>query len=275
MKALEELFGERVSFEENERRLCTSDVGNLPDVVGIDVMDMLIERMPLAVVQPVSTEEVAALAKVATEHKIPLTPRAAASSGAGGAVPAKGGIAVDFLRMDQIVGIADDKKTVTVQAGVVWARLEEELNSKGLQVLAYPTSAPSSAVAGWIGSGGIGIGSFEYGSVAETIESLELVLPNGEVRRMAGSELDLVVDCQGITGMVTEVTLKIKPFEKVVPAGITFETLEDLQKGLDAVVKSVPIWTCNFETKDFVQLQHMAKGEGGEGKHTIIMGICP
>jgi Fe-S oxidoreductase/FAD/FMN-containing dehydrogenase len=273
MKALEEIFGDRLSMEESELRLCTSDVGNLPDVIGIDVMDMLIERMPSAVVQPVNTEEVAALAKFATAEKIPLTPRAAATSGAGGAVPTKGGIAVDFLRMNEIRDIDKENLTITVQPGAVWNRVEEALNAEGLQLLAYPTSAPSSVVAGWIGSGGIGIGSFEYGSVAETIVSLELVLPTGEVRRMSGSELDMVVDCQGITGMVTEVTLKAKKFEEVVPAGITFETLEDMQSALDELVETIPIWTCNFELKGFVDLQHKATGEGGEGHHTLIMAI--
>jgi Fe-S oxidoreductase/FAD/FMN-containing dehydrogenase len=273
MKELEELLGDRISYEDSERRLCIHDVGNLPDVIGISVMDMLVERMPDAVLQPETTEEVAAILKYATKEGIPVTPRAAATSGVMGAVPAKGGIVVEFYRMNRILEVDEVNKKVRVQPGVVWAPLEEELNKHGLQLRAYPTSFPSSMVAGWIGSGGIGIGSFEYGSVGENIESLELVLPTGEVRTMTGAELDMVVDCQGITGIVTEVTLPVNTFEEVVPAGIQFESFEDLSKALLEVAKTVPIWTCNYEDKRFVELQNRATGHEGVAKDSLIMGI--
>ena len=273
MKELEEIFGDHITFEESERLLCKSDVGNLPDVVGISVMDLLIERMPSAVVQPETTEEVVKLVKYATREKVPLTPRAAATSGAGGAVPTKGGIVVEFMRMNSILEVDKENLTVTVQPGLVWNPLEEALNKEGLQLLIYPTSAPSSAVGGWIGSGGIGIGSFEYGGIGDVIESLEMVLPTGEVRRMKGNDLDMVVDCQGITGIVTEVTLKVKPYEKVVPAAIQFDSLPDLHKALMEIVKSLPLWTMNYEDKEFVRLQHKASGHEGEAKDTLIMAI--
>ena len=273
MKELDDLLGDRISYEESERRLCIHDVGNLPDVIGISVMDMLVERMPTAVLQPETTEEVAAILKYATKEGIPVTPRAAATSGVMGAVPAKGGIVVEFYRMNRILEVDEENKKVRVQPGVVWAPLEEELNRHGLQLRAYPTSFPSSMVAGWIGSGGIGIGSFENGSVGDNVESLELVLPTGEVRTMSGGDLDMVVDCQGITGIITEVTLPVTAFEEVVPAAIQFESLEDMTKALQEVAKTVPIWTCNYEDKRFVQLQHQATGHEGEAKDSLIMAI--
>ncbi len=273
MKELEELLGDRISFEDAERRLCIHDVGNLPDVVGISVMDMLVERMPSAVVQPETTEEVVAILKYATKEGIPVTPRAAATSGVMGAVPAKGGIVVEFYRMNRILEVDEENKRVRVQPGVVWAPLEEELNRHGLQLRTYPTSFPSSTVAGWIGSGGIGIGSFEHGSVGENIESLELVLPTGEVRTMSGSDLDMVVDCQGITGIITEVTIPVTAYEEMVPAAIHFDSLKDMTGALLEVTKTVPIWTCNYEDKRFVKLQNKATGHEGEAKDSLIMAI--
>ena len=241
MKELDDLLGDRISYEDSERRLCIHDVGNLPDVIGISVMDMLVERMPTAVLQPETTEEVVAILKYATKEGIPVTPRAAATSGVMGAVPAKGGIVVEFYRMNRILEVDEENKKVRVQPGVVWAPLEEELNRHGFHRRAYPTSFPSSTVSGWIGSGGIGIGSFENGSVGDNIESLELVLPTGEVRTMSGADLDLVVDCQGITGIVTEVTLPVTAFEEVVPAGIQFESLADMTKALQEVANAMEV----------------------------------
>ena len=155
LKALEEIFGDRLSVEDAELRLCTHDVGNLPDIVGIAVMDLLVNRMATAIVQPVSTDEVVALLKFATAQKVPVTPRAAGTSGVMGAVPAKGGIVVELMRMNKILEIDKEGMTVTVQPGVVWNPLEEELNRHDLSLPIYPSSAPSSAVGGWIGSGGI------------------------------------------------------------------------------------------------------------------------
>lgn len=273
MDELKELLGDRFTTEEAECRLCIHDVGNLPDIIGISVMDLLVDRMPSAVVQPETTEEVLAILRYATKEKVPVTPRAAASSGVGGAVPAKGGIVMDFLRMNKVLEVDEENLRVRVQPGAVWRPLEEELNRHGLELLAYPTSYPSSTVAGWIGSGGIGIGSFEFGPVAESIESLELALPTGEARRMSGEELDLVVDCLGITGVITEVTLKVKRMERKVPAVITFDTLKDMTDALQEVEKTVPIWTMNYETKEFVELQHRAAGEEGEARHTLVLAI--
>ncbi|MCK4970047.1 MAG: FAD-dependent oxidoreductase, partial [Thermoplasmata archaeon] len=160
MKALVDIFGERVTFEQNELVLYTSDVGILPDVLGIGVIDLLIDRMPMAVVRPKNTEEVIALLKYANREKIPIVPRGAATGGVGGAVPAKGGIVINFNSFNKVVEIDKEAMTVTVEPGIIWTDLEEALRLEGLMNRTIPSSAPSSTVAGWIASGGIGYGAF-------------------------------------------------------------------------------------------------------------------
>jgi FAD/FMN-containing dehydrogenase len=81
-KALEANFGNRVSFEKTERLVYSHDTASLPKMVK-----QTLKTVPDAVVQPLSASDVIFITKFSREHKIPLTPRGAASSGWGGAIP--------------------------------------------------------------------------------------------------------------------------------------------------------------------------------------------
>ncbi|MFC1905068.1 FAD-binding oxidoreductase, partial [Chloroflexota bacterium] len=84
---LQEKFGERVSFDKTEMLLYAHDQASLPGIIK-----RMIKTVPEAVVQPLDAEDVVFITQFARENSIPLTPRGAASSGWGGALPAKGGI---------------------------------------------------------------------------------------------------------------------------------------------------------------------------------------
>ncbi|MCD4801241.1 MAG: FAD-binding oxidoreductase, partial [Methanococcoides sp.] len=156
---LEEMFENRVSFSKLERLVYSHDVGVIPDSVK-----KTISTMPDAVVQPVNADEVAALVKLAIENKVPIIPRGAASSGFGGAVPVANGIVIDFARMTNVISIDAEDLTAEVEPGVVWSELDGKLKRSGLTLRLYPSSAPTSTVAGWVAQGGSGIGSYEYGT---------------------------------------------------------------------------------------------------------------
>ena len=77
-------FADRVSFHKTERLLYSHDAASLPDIVR-----QMIKTVPDAVIQPLTTDEVVFIIRFARERKIPITPRGAASSGWGGAIPSK------------------------------------------------------------------------------------------------------------------------------------------------------------------------------------------
>jgi Fe-S oxidoreductase/FAD/FMN-containing dehydrogenase len=274
LKALDDIFGDRICYEENERILHTTDVGILPDVLNMGVIDLLIDRMPEAVVQPNSVEEIQALLQYCNRERIPITPRGAATGGVGGAVPANGGIVVNFSLMDKILDIDKKKMLVTVEPGVIWADLEDELRAQGLMNRTIPSSAPSSTVAGWIASGGVGYGSFEFGPVDDNIESVVLALPDGELREMSGTGLEMVIGCYGSTGIIVKATFRIKKAEEIVPVELGFPTRKEMIIALQELVRDVPMWTCNFETEEYITLKQMSKGEGKESMaNSILLGI--
>lgn len=215
---LRESFDSRVTFDPIERQLYSHDVGSLPRMIK----PLIGAAEAAAVIQPRHEEELVWLAQLAREQRIPLVPRGKATSGYGGVLPVKGGIVVDFYRLRNILAVDREALTVTVEPGIVWEDLERELAKEGLALRLYPSSAPSSTVGGWLAQRGFGYGSFEYGAFRENVVSARVVLPTGEVHQFADDELDLVSDAEGITGLISQITLRVKPLEDEVVVGAHF-----------------------------------------------------
>ena len=175
---LEEKFGKRVNFRRLERKLYGHDIAAMPGLIK----PLIGSTVPEAVVQPENEEELVALAGWATRNNIPQTPRGKASSGYGGVLPVKNGVVVDFYRMKKIQKIDAQALTATMQAGVVWERLDKELMKQGLTLRLYPSSYPAATVGGWLAQGGAGIGSYESGWFKDNVVNARAVMPDGESR---------------------------------------------------------------------------------------------
>ena len=163
---LEEKFGDRVNFRRAERKLYGHDIAAMPGLFR----PLIGDTTPDAVVQPENEEELIDLVKWANTHRVPLTPRAKASSGYGGVIPVKQGVVVDFYRLRRVLEISPENLTVTVEAGIVWEKLDKELAKHGLTLRIYPTSYPSSTAGGWLAPGG-GPGSAHTSSAGTGITS--------------------------------------------------------------------------------------------------------
>ncbi|MFQ6051053.1 MAG: NrfD/PsrC family molybdoenzyme membrane anchor subunit [Candidatus Hydrothermarchaeota archaeon] len=255
-KELKEIFGDRVSFDENELILYSHDVGTLPDVVPLFMLDTL----PDAVVLPENKEELVKLVNLANEFRIPLIPRGSATGGYGGALPVYGGIVVNFSKMDRIIEINKEEKTATIEPGVIWDRLEKELNKQGLQLKHYPSSAPSATVAGWIAQGGTGIGSLTYGNASTIVKEAELVTPDGKVETFKGKNLDLVCECEGITGFITKLKIEVKDYEEIIPVTVLFKDASSLESAINQVVSYAKPYTIAFGTPGYIKLKQEATG---------------
>jgi Fe-S oxidoreductase/FAD/FMN-containing dehydrogenase len=252
---LEEKFGPRVTFRRTERKLYSHDIASMPGLIK----PLIGSTIPGAVVQPKTEEELAELARWAGENRVPLTPRGKASSGYGGALPVKQGVVVDFYRLKQVKHVDPVAMTATVQAGVVWEKLDRELEKHGLTLRLYPSSYPAATVGGWLAQGGTGIGSFEAGWFRDNVLSARVVLPDGEVREFSGPELDLISDAEGTTGLISEVTLRVKPLEEMEVAAIGCPDAHDLQHLIQAIIEArLPIWSVMFINPRMAELKNKA-----------------
>ncbi|HEY3375272.1 MAG TPA: FAD-binding and (Fe-S)-binding domain-containing protein [Candidatus Aquicultor sp.] len=249
---LESLFGPWVSFDRIERKLYSHDIGVLPGLIK----PLTGTGIAGAVVQPGEETDIIKLIEIAERAGVTITPRGAGSSGYGGAVPAEGAIVVETRRMAGIVGIDRDAMTAKVKTGTVWKDLEEELGETGLASRLYPSSAPSSTVGGWLAQGGTGFGAYEYGWFKDNVVKARVVLPNGEIKEFAGTDLDLISDANGITGIISEVTIRIRPLtaEKVFAVAFTDETA--LETALGCLARTnAPLWSAGFINPTGVRLK--------------------
>jgi len=240
---LREIFGRWVSFDHEERRIYSHDVGSLPKLIK----PIMGEATAAAVVQPGSEEALIQLVHWANRNKVHLVPRAKATSGYGGVMPVTGGISVSLTRMNQVLAVDRETMSARVQTGVVWSALERDLEKAGLALRTYPSSAPSSTVGGWLAQGGVGYGCFEYGAFVDNVIAARVVLPNGEIRTFQGEGLQLISEAAGITGFITEVRVQVREKSAERLLLLRFGSMLALARALNEILQAgIPLWSASF-----------------------------
>jgi len=260
----------RTTFDRVERKLYSHDIAAMPGLVAPLLGDPLAE----AVVQPQSERELVKLVQWAAQNRVPLTPRGKATSGYGGVLPVKKGVVVDFYFMKSVLHLDREGLRVTVQPGITWEQLDRYLKGHGLTLRLYPSSYPSSTVGGWLAQGGAGYGSYEYGYFRQSVVCARVVLPTGEVRDFNGDDLDLIADAEGITGMISRVTLNVMPDEAVTVISLGCKQPDDFQHLVEDMVQAgLPIWSMMFINPKMAELKNRAPRmeHHGEEMHDEIV----
>ncbi|HEX3010970.1 MAG TPA: FAD-binding oxidoreductase, partial [Syntrophomonadaceae bacterium] len=267
---LNAIFGTRVNYDYRERMLYMGDVGTMPKIVS----KIAGKRMPAAIVQPVSLEEIVTLTRWATANSIPLIPRGKATSGYGGVIPMETGVVVEFNRMKGI-SVDAENLTVTVQPGAVWIKVEEVLNQAGLTLKSYPTSAPSSTVGGWLATGGAGIGSYAAGYFENIVTETMMVTPSGEAIRLTGQDLAVVSGASGTTGFITSVTFMVEPLKARIKKAYAFNSRQDAAAFIQGIyTRKIPLWSVSFTNPEAIHYKNLMPAKGSNSKeneqHTVI-----
>ncbi|GAA1332370.1 FAD-binding oxidoreductase [Pseudonocardia xinjiangensis] len=173
-----------------------------------------------AVVRPRSTEEVAAVVAACARHARPLVPRGAGTGLSGGANAVDGCVVLSTERMREIVEINAAERLAVVQPGVVNDDLRAAVAEHGLWYPPDPASSLWSTVGGNVATNAGGLCCVKYGVTRDYVLALELVTAAGEVVRVgrrtakgvAGYDLaGLMVGSEGTLGVITEVTVKLRP----------------------------------------------------------------
>jgi D-lactate dehydrogenase (cytochrome) len=196
---------------------------------------------PEVVVFPVSTEDVAAILKLADGRRIPVTAWGAGTSLEGNCVPVEGGIVVDFQLMNKILEIRPKDFQVDVQAGVTYKDMNKTLAREGL--FFPPDPGANATIGGMVATNASGIRTIKFGATRDNVMRLKAVLAGGLVvhagtcahKNSAGYDLvRLLVGSEGTLALVTEATLKLRGIPEDYSAAVAaFETVRD---AADAVV---------------------------------------
>jgi FAD/FMN-containing dehydrogenase len=180
---------------------------------------------PLAVAEPASTPQVAALVRWAAEARVPLVPRGGGSGLMGGATVLGPALVVDLRRLAD-VQVDADAALVRAGAGAPLGRLDAALAEQGLMLGHDPWTVAVATVGGALSTNGLGYLGARAGSIGAQLRALEAVLADGTVvrtplapARSSGLDLaHLLVGTEGTLGIITEATLAAlpRPEERIV-----------------------------------------------------------
>ncbi len=206
------------------------------------------EHQPDVVVLPTTTEQVARVVEMANRERIPVVPRGMATGLAAASVPFSGGIALTLTRMNRILEIDEENRTARVEAGVITAHLQAEVEKRGLFYPPDPSSNRQSTIGGNIACNAGGPRCLKYGVTGDYVMGLTVVLPDGRVLETGGKAIknvvgydltSLFVGSEGTLGVITEALLKLiaKP-QFVRTARAEFPRLDDASRTVNAVLSA-------------------------------------
>jgi len=227
---------------------------------------------PEAVVKVGTTEEVAQVMRLASERRIPVTPRSGGQGLSGGAVPVCGGIVLSTERMDRILEIDHENLTVTAQPGVITGNLHRAVEAEGLFYPPDPASLDSCCLGGNIAENAGGPRAVKYGVTKDFVCGLEAVLPRGEVIRMGGKRvkdvtgynlIQLLIGSEGTLAVVTEITLRLLPLPPArVDLLVPFNSFTDAAETVSDIIRHCIIPTAiEFMERDGVRASERMLGK--------------
>jgi glycolate oxidase len=175
---------------------------------------------PEVVVRPRTTEEVAAVLRLANEARVPVTPRNAGTGKHGGCVPVAGGIVLSLDRMDTILEIDTRDGFAIVEPGVITETLQDAAWEAGFFYPPDPASKGSCHIGGTIQTNAGGMRAVKYGTTRDFVYGATFVTGTGEVIETGGRMLKdssgyhlarLLVGSEGTLGVITKCVMRLLP----------------------------------------------------------------
>lgn len=175
------------------------------------------KSLPDVVVFPRTTEEVAALVKLAHAHNVAIVGRGAGTGLSGGAIARAGGMIVSFARMNRIIEIDIPNERAVVQPGVVNLDITLAVQPFGYFYAPDPSSQRACTIGGNVAENAGGPHTLAYGVTTNHVVSLEAVLADGEVIEAGGKQLDtpgydlagLLTGSEGTMALVTKIGVRL------------------------------------------------------------------
>ncbi|MDP1864469.1 MAG: FAD-linked oxidase C-terminal domain-containing protein [Thiobacillus sp.] len=214
---------------------------------------------PDAVLFPSSHDDVAALARIAFEHHIALTPRGAGSGNVGGALPAPGSVVVSFECMKRVLEFDPDNRLIVVESGVVTEEIDRIARSAGLFYPPDPGSSAYCRIGGNLAMNAAGPRAVKYGVTRDFVLGLRAVTGSGQEIRtgcrttkgVTGYDLTrLLVGSEGTLALITEATLKLLPApETVATLRVCYASNRDALDAVSRIMRQSVI-PCALEFMD-------------------------
>ncbi|MDM7945520.1 MAG: FAD-linked oxidase C-terminal domain-containing protein [Oceanibaculum nanhaiense] len=173
--------------------------------------------LPMIVVLPSTTAQVADVLRYCHENKVKVVPRGAGTSLSGGALPLADGVLLGLGKFNRVLDIDYDNRCAVVQPGVTNLGITTAVQEQGFYYAPDPSSQIACTIGGNVAENSGGVHCLKYGLTTNNVLGVEMVLIDGTVVRLGGKHLDsegydllgAVIGSEGLLGVVTEVTVRI------------------------------------------------------------------
>jgi glycolate oxidase len=202
-------------------------------------------QLPLVVVLPETTEQVAQVLSYCHAEGIKVVPRGAGTSLSGGALPLEDGVLLGMAKFNRIKEIDLANRVAVVEPGVTNLAVSVAVASDGFYYAPDPSSQIACTIGGNVAENSGGVHCLKYGMTTNNVLGCEIVLITGEVLRIGGKHLDsegydllgLIVGSEGLLGVVTEVTVRLlKKPETARAVMIGFPSSEDAGECVSQII---------------------------------------
>ncbi|HEX4726481.1 MAG TPA: FAD-binding oxidoreductase, partial [Jatrophihabitans sp.] len=204
--------------------------------------------MPLAVARPRDTEQVQAIMRWASRHRIPVVPRGAGSGLSGGSSAVTGGIVLSLDRM-RAISIDPASRVAVVEPGALNAEVKAAAREHGLWYPPDPSSFEMCSIGGNIATNAGGLCCVKYGVTTDYVLGLDVVLADGTALRLGGPRLKdvaglslikLFVGSEGTLAIVTRAVLRLVPAQAPVSTLVaSFATLAAAAEAVVAISRTL------------------------------------
>lgn len=203
------------------------------------------KRRPRAVVFPQGTDEVAAVVKALSHHRVPFVARGAGTGLSGGAVADQGGVIIELARMNRILKIDYENQLAVVEPGLINVHLSQAVAGAGYFYAPDPSSQTTCTIGGNVAENAGGPHCLKYGMTTNHILGLEVVLPNGDVVELGGGGADPIgydlrgvfIGSEGMFGIATKITVRLMRLPQAVKTMLAdFVTVEAAGRTVSEII---------------------------------------
>lgn len=201
-------------------------------------------KIPDLVVFVETIEDVQKILKYANEHEIPVVSRGAGTNMVGACICSRGGIVLNFSKMNKILELNTVNMTARVQPGVILGDLKKEADKNGLFYPPDPSNFKVSTVGGSIAQSSGGAVSFKYGTTKDYVLSLKVVTAEGKLMTLGAETIkdatgyhigQLMVGSEGTLAIIVEAVLKLIP--KPETKRVVSAYFSDIENAIKSVTK--------------------------------------
>src|ERR671935_3093041 len=143
-------------------------------------------QLPMVVVLPSTTEQVAQVLRYCHERSIKVVPRGAGTSLSGGALPLAEGVLLGMAKFNRILEVDFDNRCVVAQPGVTNLAISRAVEHAGFYYAPDPSSQIACTIGGNVAENSGGVHCLKYGLTTNNLLGIEMVLMDGEVVRLGG-----------------------------------------------------------------------------------------